>query len=547
MPEVADDHTLIRAYLQGSQQAFTDLALRHTPLVYSAALRQTHNPDVAQDVTQAVFILLSQKAATFSGRVVLSAWLYRAARFAAKDAMKKQHRRQHHEAIAAVSPTAAVEDDPWSSLAPILDDAMDHLRDRDRTAVLLRYFENKSLSDVGALLGVTEAAAGQRITRAIERLRNFFSRRGVDIPSIALVSSLTAHAVIPPPANAMAAAISATSAPTTAIAKGAAAMMFWSNAKFAVAAVMILAIVLPPLILESHAQSPIPVPANPPQITGLSVARSQPLHVDLPGGAIIEIPCLAGSGDASGKIWSPNGTLLDPSSLQFAVDPKMLAGIHLEPDQHIVLFPVRFKQGGAATDTFFMSAGNNGGVVGKVLHDNKPAKDTWVWAETFDRTQTTASAHLRMELNPWQLLATWDSHADNTDMTTDDPHFRVQPSMPALRNGELFVPITIAYHDLDWDDRLFAVLKDGTRRQAESRGYHHRIAALNVETWSFSTDKPINPEDVVRYEFELTPLTEVTIADISLVPGHPTRPTVKITPPAAPFVVKPTVDAPGGL
>src|SRR5204863_1977081 len=83
----------------------------------------------------------------------------------------------------------------WTHIEPLLDEAMHALDDTDRAAVLLRYFENKSLREVGATLGTSENAAQKRLGRAVERLREFFTKRGVTIGTSGLVVVLVANAV----------------------------------------------------------------------------------------------------------------------------------------------------------------------------------------------------------------------------------------------------------------------------------------------------------------------------------------------------------------
>src|SRR5207245_8141029 len=78
---------------------------------------------------------------------------------------------------------------------PLLDEAMHALDDTDRAAVLLRYFENKSLREVGAALGASDDAAQKRVSRAVERLREFFAKRGVTVGASGLVVAITANAV----------------------------------------------------------------------------------------------------------------------------------------------------------------------------------------------------------------------------------------------------------------------------------------------------------------------------------------------------------------
>ncbi len=93
-----EDMELLRDYVaRHSEQAFATLVSRHAGLVYSAALRQVENPQLAEEITQVVFIILARKAAQLSQHTVLSGWLYRAACYTAGSARKQEHRRQQRE------------------------------------------------------------------------------------------------------------------------------------------------------------------------------------------------------------------------------------------------------------------------------------------------------------------------------------------------------------------------------------------------------------------------------------------------------------------
>src|SRR5882672_8576959 len=174
-----NDRELLQAYVgEGSQIAFTRLVERHLPLVWSAAWRQTHDEQLAQDVAQQVFTLLARKAPAFRSHIILSGWLYRTASHLAARTRRGELRRRHREQSAVNAMHQATSDSTWLEIEPLLDEAMASLNEIDRDAVVLRYFENKSLHEVGSALGSSEDAAQKRLARAVEKLRSFFTRRG---------------------------------------------------------------------------------------------------------------------------------------------------------------------------------------------------------------------------------------------------------------------------------------------------------------------------------------------------------------------------------
>jgi RNA polymerase sigma factor (sigma-70 family) len=203
---MCDDAELIRRYVsEHSEEAFAELVRRHLGLVYQAALRQVGgDAHLAQDVAQRVFTDLARKAGSLRDRAVLAGWLYTSTRFAAAQAVRTEQRRRAREEEAQRMNELMSEAGGaahWDALRPVIDDALHALGERDREAVLLRFFEGRAFADVGAKLEVSEDAARMRVERALGKLRDLLHRRGVTSTAAALAVALTNPALAAVPAG----------------------------------------------------------------------------------------------------------------------------------------------------------------------------------------------------------------------------------------------------------------------------------------------------------------------------------------------------------
>jgi RNA polymerase sigma factor (sigma-70 family) len=271
-----DDIALLREFAATeSESAFAALVERHVNLVYSTALRSVGGAHIAQEITQAVFILLARKAKSLGAKTVPAGWLYQTTRLTAANFLRGEIRRQKREQEAYMQSTLN-ESGPevWPQIAPLLDDALAKLGERDRNAIVLRFFENKSLREVGTALGAGEDAVKMRVNRALEKLRKFFTKRGVTLSAAAIAGAVSANSVHAAPVGL------ATTVSAVAVAKGAAAgvstitlvkgtlkIMAWTKMKTGVVAgaAMLLAAGTTTLIVSSVQSSRR---ASPPDIQG---------------------------------------------------------------------------------------------------------------------------------------------------------------------------------------------------------------------------------------------------------------------------------------
>jgi RNA polymerase sigma factor (sigma-70 family) len=259
------DHELLGEYVErGSDQAFAALVERHIDLVYSIALRTVQDPHLARDIVQKVFILLARKPGSIRNARVLAGWLYRTTRFTAASTLRTERRQREHEK-AAMELNTLQPDSPslCQALAPYLDEAMDALDPVDQGAVALRFFEGKSLREVGQALGMSDDAAQKRVARAVERLRSYFARKGLATSSALVATVLAAHAAQAAPAG-LASSVAAASLAKAA--GGGSAALAWkligimttTNLKFTGAALLLLAAVSTPILLNHHARAAKP-------------------------------------------------------------------------------------------------------------------------------------------------------------------------------------------------------------------------------------------------------------------------------------------------
>jgi RNA polymerase sigma factor (sigma-70 family) len=214
-----DDRELLETYTRDrSEAAFSELVQRHLSWVYSVALRHVGDSSLAEEVAQSVFVLLARKAGSLRSGTILGGWLFRTTRFVANRAVRAEKRRRSREQTAAsMTSTVSSPDDNealWVQVAPHLDQAVAALSETDRAAIILRFYEKKTLLEIGQRLGLSEEAAKKRVSRAVDKLRTLLGQHGVALGAVVLAGILVQNTVQAAPASLMASAAGASGSAT---------------------------------------------------------------------------------------------------------------------------------------------------------------------------------------------------------------------------------------------------------------------------------------------------------------------------------------------
>jgi RNA polymerase sigma factor (sigma-70 family) len=287
-----DDAQLLREYSERQcPAAFAALVERHLNLVYSAALRQVAgDAHRAEDVAQLVFCELARKARRLVNRSSLAGWLYTTARHVAARNQRAEQRRiaREHSAHSMIhDPMQESGGSGWEELRPVLDEALERLTESDREAVILRFLQNRSFAEVGAVLGVKENAARMRVERAMDRLRQHLTRRGIVSTAVGLGQTLSSHAVVAAPSG-----LAETLIPM-ALAKGQAAVgwagwlarklpwLFDANPWWVASSALVLGVTLSPLV-------PSAPPTSPPIMVQFDDTRNEPQRSPSPPAGPVE-------------------------------------------------------------------------------------------------------------------------------------------------------------------------------------------------------------------------------------------------------------------
>jgi RNA polymerase sigma-70 factor (ECF subfamily) len=168
---------------KGNQHAFRVLVERHSHSVFRLAFRMTGNEHDAEDLVQETFLRAYKQLHRFDGRAGFNTWLYRICANCSIDLIRARKRRNEQQAVATDNPSlhwldrvAAPGPSPErlmqsAQITGRVEEALRRLSDTERTAFVLRHYEDCNIEQIAEALGVEPNAAKHSVFRAVQKLR----------------------------------------------------------------------------------------------------------------------------------------------------------------------------------------------------------------------------------------------------------------------------------------------------------------------------------------------------------------------------------------
>jgi RNA polymerase sigma factor (sigma-70 family) len=185
---ISDGELLRRFAATREPTAFTELLLRHGPLVWGVCRRVLGNVPAAEDAFQATFLQLAQRAAALRRDAPLAGWLHTvAARLARRARLAEERRRRRERATRPATPAPA-DDLTWRELRQILDAEIARLPGPYRQPLILCYLENRPQAEAARRLGLAPAVLRGRLERGRQKLRRRLEKLGLPLASALLLA-----------------------------------------------------------------------------------------------------------------------------------------------------------------------------------------------------------------------------------------------------------------------------------------------------------------------------------------------------------------------
>jgi RNA polymerase sigma factor (sigma-70 family) len=193
-PSRQSDVQLLQQFLADHDEAsFAAVVRRHGVMVLGVCRHVLRHQQDAEDVFQAVFLVLARKAHTIRKYQALSSWLHGVAYRLALKARMRRSRQQARDQAAPMPEAIATGDDlTVREVGTIMHAELEGLAEAHRAALVLCYWEGKTRDEAAEQLGMTAGVFKKRLERARKLLRARLMRRGV-VPSTALLAMLVAN------------------------------------------------------------------------------------------------------------------------------------------------------------------------------------------------------------------------------------------------------------------------------------------------------------------------------------------------------------------
>jgi RNA polymerase sigma factor (sigma-70 family) len=528
-----EDAELLRQYVDsGSAEAFNQLMSRHIDLVYAAARRQIRNEHLAQDVTQAVFILLAEKAATVRGGSALPGWLLLTTYYASRDARKLQMRRRLHEHKAAEM-TAALDrntdEAPWGVVGPELDAALARLSTKYRNIVAMHFMENRTFREVGAAMGMSEDAARISCARAVQKLKRLLARRGAMVSAVGLAGMMVNQKVHAAPpevyAQVSAAANSALGGPSTnavMIARQVSHAMKWTRISLAGGAVCsTILLTASALMFFGGSTWRGGLFASSASAAALSSSAAQPASLSMEGNfhgnAHIEFLGVTRLGDPHALSWKADG---QPADLPPAAAPALEAAAFTSADlDHRELYRFAFRLRNVnpnAHDLWMLVSGAPAGFRGVRLQGNtSPAGGIVYGVAPLAPEQTVANVCVALSSGDWDTI-TFDPNGHSMGRVPKTLRPFASAKVQQCDAGTALLLPTDPFTRYDF--RCLAVSSDGTEFSISDSAPRYMGTVGDGPLPSIVFNQPL--EKIARFEFSIRHSRDFTIfRHVSLRPG----------------------------
>jgi RNA polymerase sigma factor (sigma-70 family) len=548
MSQMTDRELLSRYVARDDHDAFAELVHRHIGFVHSAARRQTHgDASLADDVAQAVMIVLARRAGSIAPGVPLPSWLFTVTRHAAQNAMKMRSRQRYHERRALASEARverAVEspDESGADLRGVLDDAIARLPEPDRSGVVLHYLKQRSHAEVGAALGLSPDAARKRVERALDKMRTFLTGRGVVTSGAAIVAALHAEAasaaatVVPAQlvastvnlivlsgagAGAGAGAVPASSgAGSFAIANGVTNMLTLAKLKVAAAVALLVTAVagatVTPLIHRAAPQALVTTTSLAVSQQGAQADRRAPAAIEVGPDIKLEILGLSPFPGDEESWFSITGEPIDTPEvpaheMRANAEPDYQMLIRVTGPKDAIIMPriegARIAMNARGQD------GGGGGADGYVLTSRF----------SLDGPADTLAMSIGVSSGNWTPIAATDRPQEESDV--DAGEYGAMTFAPAEPDPEGDgALVSVSHRRVQQPARAVAYDEAGQLHQSKRTN----VRATNDEVVSsYTFDLP--PEKIRKVEVQLREFDKfVEVKGISLTQGQKTEPTIKV-------------------